>query len=516
MRPSVARTVSRVAWVIIGCLIGFLFSAFAIWKYPSYIMATVGPAFTVQQVEPHHTPSPDRSHDRSPNNLKHGRGRLTRSDWGGGRGVRLGDGLDVDKRLLAPRNYSEGRYPSVETWPALRRIWKHQNPPECGSSRFIVWPYPNPASTRNIGSIFTTLMRWLPMTMVKNRILIVDDRNWSLADCPSKNSECYFEPVTNCSIADLDPLKGSDQYHIIKHLGENLDKIEHVRVWQVPGTWWMEVPIKEADLQETLFWPGKSRQHGCRTWSASLNYLMRPKPWVQEAMDARLVGTFPADFDPSKAVGLPIRASDKCFQHKVGHSANGEKECLPLETYMDIADSIREYDPEVKFLLLSSEDENVVKRIVAMNAERGSTVDQSMVDQSTSGMVGFPPLHFKLAAAANATHKGNNSKKPWMIVTNKGDTTSGSGSATYFVEQAKQGKVFLSTQMVSALSSLHFQLRSRYLIVEWASSFLLMIHLMHLEDRGTHTSARMQIDTTTLRDFHWKPYKGNSLQRWQC
>jgi hypothetical protein len=43
-----------------------------------------------------------------------------------------------------------------------------------------------------------------------------------------------------------------------------------------------------------------------------------------------------------------------------------------------------------------------------------------------------------------------------------------------------------------------------------------MIHLLHLEDRGTHTSARMQIDTTTLRDIHWKPYKGLSLQKRQC
>ena len=67
-------------------------------------------------------------------------------------------------------------------------------------------------------------------------------------------SRCHTDarfppPSLTCSIADLDPLKGSDQYHIISYLREDLDRIDHVRVWQVPGQWWIEVPMREADLQ---------------------------------------------------------------------------------------------------------------------------------------------------------------------------------------------------------------------------------------------------------------------------
>jgi len=372
----------------------------------------------------------------------------------------------------------QGKYPSVEDEPVIRHIWEHQHPQNCSKMKFIVWKFPPKSSSRNIGSIYTNAMRWLPQAMVHDRILIFDDRDWSLADCPSKNSECYFEPITNCSIKDLDSVPPSERFQIKDLTKAGVTRLVHAhrntRIWKAPASWWMH---EDTLKLEAWFWPAKSLQHGCRTWSAAIYFMLRPKQWVQKAVDARLAGSFPPDFDPTRTVGMPIRASDKCFGHRVRNSAPGERQCLPPEKFWAVAEKIREYDPTVDTVLLSSEDRSWVAKLT------------------------------QLAAA---------SAKKWRVVTNKGDHMAGSGSATYFQQLSKKGNFSLREQMVDALSSLQFQMRSRYLLVSFDSSFLLLMHVWHLSDSGTFSNRRMQIDMATVAEVNWQPSKLGPLTRFQC
>lgn len=62
---------------------------------------------------------------------------------------------------------------------------------------------------------------------------------------------------------------------------------------------------------------------------AAVSYLMRPNIEHSAKLTNRIDELFHADFDPVKALGIPIRASDKC--------TSGESECLSFENYTDLS-----------------------------------------------------------------------------------------------------------------------------------------------------------------------------------
>mmetsp|Transcript_17142 Transcript_17142/g.23669 ORF Transcript_17142/g.23669 Transcript_17142/m.23669 type:complete len:478 (-) Transcript_17142:235-1668(-) len=359
-------------------------------------------------------------------------------------------------------DYNIAKSPSSLALPALGVLYRHQHPADCNQQKFIVWTFPGKTSTRNVGSIYTNIVRWFPAAFKSGRILVLDDRNWALADCPSKNSECYFEPITNCRIEYVSEIRESEVFTIT-----DLDKQKFAslpqdkRVWKAPSSWW----YMEGDLQAeaSIIWPGKSFRHVCHLMSATVLYAMRPNKWLLSEISRKLNGSFPEDFDPSRAVGMPIRASDKCRGHSVSHSANGEVACSnTVNNYMSFVEKLYEFDPRVDTLLVSSEDAGIVQLVKEKNEER-----------------------FK------------NTGRRWRILLNKGDIMQGSGSATYLVEKARTGEHSISDQVIAAMSSIHFQLRSRYLMVTFQSSFSILTYLMHMEDSMTFTDQRMRLSLFT-------------------
>jgi hypothetical protein len=63
--------------------------------------------------------------------------------------------------------------------------------------------------------------------------------------------------------------------------------------------------------------------------SAAVSYLMRPNIEYSAKLTNRIDELFYADFDPEKALGIPIRASDKC--------TSSESECLSFENYTNLS-----------------------------------------------------------------------------------------------------------------------------------------------------------------------------------
>ena len=67
--------------------------------------------------------------------------------------------------------------------------------------------------TRNVGSITTQVAHWMGDALISDRILIWGPQEWDMADCPEKNWECYFEPISSCSYNDLPPNYTSMEIH---------------------------------------------------------------------------------------------------------------------------------------------------------------------------------------------------------------------------------------------------------------------------------------------------------------
>ena len=122
---------------------------------------------------------------------------------------------------------------------------------------------------------------------------------------------------------------------------------------------------------------------------------------------------------------------------------------------MDRAKRVRAFDPSVDTIILTSEDSSVVKEI-----------------------------------ANNSTYKADG----WKFLLNIRDIQQGTGSASALTHQAKLDgkKTNVSKVMESALTSLHLQLRSRYLLASPKSSWLLLISLLHKCDQCTYVEDRMQ------------------------
>jgi hypothetical protein len=123
--------------------------------------------------------------------------------------------------------------------------------------------------------------------------------------------------------------------------------------------------------------------------------------------------------------------------------------------YMDRAKRVRAFDPSVDTIILTSEDSSVVKEI-----------------------------------ANNSTYKADG----WKFLLNIRDIHQGTGSPSALIHQAKLDgkKASFSEIFESALTSLHLQLRSRYLLASQKSSWLLLISLLHKCDQCTYVEDRMQ------------------------
>eukprot|EP00984_Skeletonema_dohrnii_P029097 scaffold19435_cov111-Skeletonema_dohrnii-CCMP3373.AAC.1 len=65
--------------------------------------------------------------------------------------------------------------------------------------------------------------------------------------------------------------------------------------------------------------------------AATLAYYLRPNPYIREQIDKQLRKSLPADIDPDRTIGVPIRRSDKCYGHTLEGSARGELDCPALE-----------------------------------------------------------------------------------------------------------------------------------------------------------------------------------------
>jgi hypothetical protein len=170
-------------------------------------------------------------------------------------------------------------------------------------------------------------------------------------------------------------------------------------------------------------------------------YLLRLNKETWGRVEAVLRASVPCDFDPRRAIALPVRGSDKCNGALNSGSSNkykhGESDCLPLEYYLEVAEMIRRFDPQVDTIILTSEDRRFVE--------------------------------------ARANHTGR-----WRFVVNSRDVMQGTGEPA-MMEKGKTG-LDMDQIFLSMTSTLHLQMRAKYFILNCGSNFHFMLRT--LVERG--------------------------------
>ena len=97
---------------------------------------------------------------------------------------------------------------------AQRVLYQHQHPASCSGLRFIAYS----PCYHGIGSTIHIMGQMLSHALRLNRVLMIEENPehpyYDSEYCPPGTSghDCYFEPVSNCTWADVAAAQGLDTY----------------------------------------------------------------------------------------------------------------------------------------------------------------------------------------------------------------------------------------------------------------------------------------------------------------
>jgi len=349
------------------------------------------------------------------------------------------------------QDFHKVRWPDGDTaGGTVGLFYHHQNPPvtDCDQKKFLVFEMPKKKGdghTRNIGSLYSSMIMWLSWCQLNGRILVLDDRDWQLAECSTHNTECYFKPISTCKLSHAI----SDESQVLRIKDMNSLKTISEKTIVVPPRVHAWFPIHNEQFTFKIGW-----FHPCHRLRAALLYVWRPQPWLVDVLEDNLRAAIPPWFNPKTALGMPVRASDKCHGHDLHHSAGGELHCLTFEVLMKAARDVRDMYPQIDTLVFTTEDPKLVVEVKSWN-------DKQPADRK------------------------------WKMVYNVRDVMQGTGSASA-ITVATSGVTSKQKIMESALTSLHLQLRPRHLLYRFYTSWNLMARLLHDSDQVTFAEDRLK------------------------
>jgi len=310
-------------------------------------------------------------------------------------------------------------YWADENKEIMQRIIQHQFPTSCKGKKFIVFRL-GKTKSRNIGSISRHALLWLAEALIADRILIWGDEPWKMADCESQSWDCYFKPISNCTLSDLPKnwKKTAVEIHDdLKTFGDpenaHLPVVYAWRLWYRCKLGHVKRLLK---IEPLLF------------QAYAQTYLLRQNEEIKAKVTQNLVQLMEAypDLDPSKTVSMPMRRGDKCKGHKIKGSSPGEDKCLPLKTWMKAVNRYRcdKFDC----------DKTKLTHIIVTCGERA--VVRNMTE--------LAPKH------------------GWQVIWNKFDVMQGTGSANDLKHFDK--KMSTKDVMISVFTSLQLQLRGKFFV----------------------------------------------------
>ena len=237
--------------------------------------------------------------------------------WGGALGVNLPNAmLDAYNRRALPRALLQEFADKPREHLAAEEAHMHarameaiasvQHPAQCRSVRAVVFRLEN--NIFGLGAQIHLLSLTASYAFANRRTLLAAEQDgWWYAgeDCPSRSFQCYFEPLSSCTVTgakSIGALAGLDTA-MLPLLGEHDEEIDRVVLASVESEAWLKtsgyrtwVPEQFASmgllwwrtqLVANIFRPREHVREHVRGISRQLSW---PEPWGHNSKGGRIVG----------------------------------------------------------------------------------------------------------------------------------------------------------------------------------------------------------------------------------
>jgi hypothetical protein len=317
-------------------------------------------------------------------------------------------------------------------------------------------------------------------------------QEWLLASCPRKDMQCFYLPTTPCTLTEKE-LSNAKQLErgetrrvfkmgeIPKHLMDERVLLMDIvlRPQRTPPTLrpvlrdivithLIEPLVREHpdDPRIPLFRKAAysvlitEPEDGSYYYFGSVSkashalvfYAMRPNLHYAQKLDRIIKEAIPKDFDPDLALGIPIRASDKCI---------GESECISFEKYMIMMGRVwKKHQPDI----LESMKRKGRRQAVLPESFNGSLIVTSEAPEMRKAQEIFEKQRPRGLLPFN-----------FRFVNNDYDHSQGTGNPLLMGKSVANKTVAMDEMMLSAISSLKIQLHARYTIGNCCSNFHLLM-----------------------------------------
>ena len=356
---------------------------------------------------------------------------------------------------------------------------------------------------------------------------------WLLASCPRRDYQCFYMAPTPCALTELDLHNGTvlsrgDTRRIFKS-GQVPDRLEQERVLLVdlvlrpqrmPMTFRTNIhdivmkhlvqPLESQRphderlplfrlaagqiLEEEPLNESKYNYFGrdSKAHHALVFYAMRPNLYSNEKLDRVMNEIVPDDFDTNLALGLPIRASDKCVD---------ESECLPFDKYMALMGRVWMLKQEE--IMKSTANTLSASRMLNYKAVNDtlltSQLKASIIVTSESPQIISEQKQYENQGL------GSNFPTTFRFINNQYDHAQGTGNPSrmrYHLDSLQQ-TVSMDDIMLSSVSSLKLQMLARYSVGNCCSNF----HLLLFDFLSDGCGAAMYQNSECLQDMPDPQYR---------
>ena len=238
---------------------------------------------------------------------------------------------------------------------AQQYVWKHQHPKDCASQKFVLYTGDN-AAGHGIGSTIHLATWAMAEALAADRVFLFapsPEGIWTqgrFCDGHDTFYNCYFEPVSSCTYADVignasssevPALRLNEQQDSLKLVSMSMGAYGDARVKLVPFA--LQALINESLIppDKYFFW-----------WRAqAVAYLLRPNRRTLKQLEVRKQRQTWSTV-PAGSISVHIRHGDK----------SKEMELVPDRMYLEKAEELILADGKLtRTIFLSTEDAHSVK-----------------------------------------------------------------------------------------------------------------------------------------------------------
>lgn len=300
--------------------------------------------------------------------------------------------VEMQRRILAWQNPDKIVPTASPARSRAERDWSYI-PRSCSSTKFLV--YEPISNGQGIGSLLELVAATMRYAICLDRVLIVNFaeqqptlQKWVHPGCQGSFVECYFQPLSSC-VLSAEEIRAARSSHdgfefdaypqreervlVLKGMPlEGKCKLCHSE-WAAQSRFFDGLVVSEGTyngsdkghLKHVTAFLGSVKQ----TWASQfLRYIMRPRPWLQEAVSQIVHASMQSPVPATKQSGLASSANQSyisveefprsflSLHVRFGMKA-AENALMPLSRYMEF---IARKMPHVRDIFLSTETEAVI------------------------------------------------------------------------------------------------------------------------------------------------------------